>query len=58
MKQKNKTPKQRNPYVQHLVSKTGNGAHMKSKKSQRQQDKINLRKQGKDYFKNNNNVIL
>ena len=41
MKQK---PKQRNPYVQHLITKK-QGAHQKSKKVARQNDKVKLRKE-------------
>ncbi|MFW6002032.1 MAG: hypothetical protein ACOCQD_01695 [archaeon] len=40
---------QRNPYVQHVKFKKS-GPHQKSKKSIRQQEKIKLKKQGKDYF--------
>ena len=43
MKQK-QSPKQRNPYVQHLV-KRKSGAHQKSKKVARQNDKVKLRKE-------------
>jgi hypothetical protein len=43
MKQK-KQPKQRNPYVQHLV-KRKSGAHQKPKKVERQNDKVKLRKE-------------
>lgn len=39
-----KLPKERNPFVQHLVSKTGGGYHGKSKKAQRRDDKASLRK--------------
>lgn len=39
-----KLPKERNPFVQHLVSKTGGGYHGKSKKAQRRDDKAALRK--------------
>ena len=42
MKQKNK--KERNPFVQHLISKRGGGAHGKSKKAQRRDDKTALKK--------------
>lgn len=44
MKQKRQTPKQRNPYVQHLV-KRKSGAHQKPKKVERQKDKSKLRKE-------------
>ena len=43
MKQKNQ-PKQRNPYVQHLV-KRKSGAHQKPKKTERHNDKVKLRKE-------------
>ena len=39
-----KTPKPRNPYIQHLVSKK-QGAHGKSKKAQRRDDKIKLKQE-------------
>lgn len=41
---KQKVPKPRNPFVQHLINKRGSGAHNKSKKAQRRDDKIILRK--------------
>jgi hypothetical protein len=41
---RDKTPKQRNPFVQHLVVKK-QGAHVKSKKTERQKDKIKIRKE-------------
>ena len=37
-------PKERNPFVQHLINKSGGGIHQKSKKAQRRDDKIALRK--------------
>lgn len=40
---KAKLPKSRNPFVQHLLKKKS-GAHGKSKKAQRRDDKISLRK--------------
>jgi hypothetical protein len=43
MKRK-KQPKQRNPYVQHLIAKK-QGAHEKPKKGERQKDKMKLRKE-------------
>lgn len=43
MKPKTKLPKERNPFVQHLVTKK-QGAHQKSKKALRQQDKMQLKK--------------
>ena len=39
-----KMPKERNPFVQHLINKSGGGIHQKSKKAQRRDDKIALRK--------------
>ena len=39
-----KMPKERNPFVQHLISKSGGGVHQKSKKAQRRDGKIALRK--------------
>ena len=54
---KNKKPKTRNPFVEHMRFKKS-GAHVKSKKAirkqekekLRKQEKEKLRKQGKDYF--------
>ncbi len=46
MKRK-KLPKERNPFVQHLINKRGGGVHQKSKKAQRRDDKIELRKGNK-----------
>ena len=46
MKRKQKEiPKSRNPFVQHLINKNGAGVHEKSKKVQRRNDKIALKKQ-------------
>jgi hypothetical protein len=42
-KQKN-TPKERNPFVQHLIGKR-QGAHQKSKKTERQKEKSILHKE-------------
>jgi hypothetical protein len=39
-----KAPKPRDPFVQHIVAKK-QGAHGKPYKTQRQQDKISLKKQ-------------
>lgn len=39
-----KTPKTRNPYVQHIRTKRS-GAHGKSKKAQRRQEKVALKKE-------------
>lgn len=36
-------PKERNPFVQHLISKRGGGAHGRSKKAERRDDKMALR---------------
>lgn len=36
-------PKERNPFVQHLINKRGSGAHGKSKKAERRDDKMALR---------------
>lgn len=45
MKHKQKQlPKERNPFVQHLIGKK-QGAHQKSKKAQRRDDKAKLRKE-------------
>jgi hypothetical protein len=45
MKQKQmKLKKERNPFVQHLITKK-QGAHQKSKKAQRRDEKINLKKE-------------
>lgn len=44
MKRKPKVPKERNPFVQHLVVKHS-GPHGKTKKAERRADKIALRKQ-------------
>lgn len=49
MSKKRKAPKDRNPFVEHLRFKKS-GAHVKSKKAIRKQDKEKLKKQGKDYF--------
>lgn len=45
MAKKNKIPKERNPFVQHLINKKGSGPHGKSKKAQRRQQKIDLKKE-------------
>lgn len=44
MKKKKQLPKERNPFVQHLISKSGGGVHGKSKKAIRRQDKIDLKR--------------
>lgn len=49
MSKKQNPPKDRNPYVEHLRFKKS-GAHVKSKKAVRQQEKEKLKKQGRDYF--------
>jgi hypothetical protein len=40
-----KAPKERNPFVQHLINRNGGGAHEKSKKVERQKEKSKLRKE-------------
>jgi hypothetical protein len=45
---KAKLPIKRNPFVQHLISKSGGGIHGKSKKAQRRDDKAALRKENKN----------
>jgi hypothetical protein len=45
MKRKQKElPKERNPYVQHLITKK-QGAHQKPKKAERQAEKVKLQKE-------------
>lgn len=45
MKRKQKQlPKERNPFVQHLITKK-QGVHQKSKKAQRRDEKATLRKE-------------
>jgi hypothetical protein len=44
---KQKMPKPRNPYVQHLVVKK-QGAHVKSVKAQRTREKANLRREARE----------
>jgi len=46
-KKKNKLPKERNEFVVQLIKRggAGGGAHVKSKKSIRRQEKIKLQKQ-------------
>ena len=39
-------PRERNPFVQHLINKRGSGLHIKSKKAQRRDDKMALKKNG------------
>lgn len=59
MKQKKpKMPKHRNEHAVAARFRTSAGPMEKTKKAKRRQDKIALRKQGKDYFNNSNNVIL
>ena len=41
---KKELPKERNPFVQHLINKRGAGIHQKSKKAVRTQDKVKLKK--------------
>jgi hypothetical protein len=40
-----KLPKKRNPFVQHLMNRRGGGIHQKSKKSIRQFEKMQLKKE-------------
>lgn len=44
MKRKQKQPKERNPFVQHLIGKK-QGAHQKSKKAIRRDEKVSLKKE-------------
>jgi hypothetical protein len=44
---KQKAPKSRNPFVQHLV-KRKSGAHVKSAKAQRTREKANLRRDARE----------
>lgn len=44
MKRKQQLPKERNPFVQHLITKKS-GAHAKSKKAIRRDDKVALKKE-------------
>lgn len=39
-----KPPKSRNPFVQHLINRKGDGPHGKSKKSLRRQSKVEVKK--------------
>ena len=48
MAKKNKIPKPRNPFIQHLVKKKS-GVHVKSKKAQRRDDKIKIKKHSDEY---------
>jgi hypothetical protein len=57
MKNKIKTPKPRNEYAISARFRTGAGPMQKSKKAQRQQDKIALKKKGKDYFNNRETIL-
>lgn len=43
---KKQAPKPRNPFIQHIIVKK-QGAHVKSKKAQRRNEKVKLKK---DYF--------
>jgi hypothetical protein len=46
MKRKQKElPKERNPFVQHLINRRGCGAHQKSKKAIRRDEKSQLKKE-------------
>lgn len=42
---KKQMPKERNPFVQHLINRNGGGIHQKSKKAIRRQDKVNLKQE-------------
>lgn len=42
---KKKIPQPRNPYVQHLVKRSGGGVHVKSTKAMRVHQRAELRKQ-------------
>ena len=41
---KKQAPKERNPFVQHLINRKGGGVHQKSKKAERQKEKAQLKK--------------
>ena len=41
-------PKERNPFVQHLINKRGGGVHEKSKKAIRRKEKVQLQKDYSD----------
>jgi hypothetical protein len=41
---KKQAPKERNPFIQHLIQRNGGGVHQKSKKAIRRQDKVQLKK--------------
>jgi hypothetical protein len=46
MKRKQKElPKARNPFVEHLINKRGAGVHGRSKKAQRRDDRMALKKE-------------
>jgi hypothetical protein len=45
MKTKQKMPKERNPFVQHLINRPSAGAHTKSKKIVRKELKLQLKKE-------------
>jgi hypothetical protein len=45
MKKKVKAPKDRNPFVQHLINRPGQGVHQKSKKASRRDEKAQLKKE-------------
>lgn len=40
-----KAPKERNPFVQHLIGRSGGGIHQKSKKAARRDEKAQLKKE-------------
>jgi hypothetical protein len=43
-RKKNAAPKERNPFVQHLINRKGSGAHGQSKKAKRRDDKVELKR--------------
>lgn len=46
MKKKTKElPKERNPFVRHLIERNGGGVHQKSKKATRRDEKSQLKKE-------------
>lgn len=49
-KSKKQLPKERNPFVQHLINKAGAGVHQKSKKAIRSQEKAKIKKEYLDKF--------
>ena len=43
-----KAPKERNPFVQHLINRNGGGVHVKSFKAFRAAAKVNLKRANHD----------